>query len=200
MAVPCPRCGRSYDVTLFEFGRTIWCTCGSRVGMEPRVRELGAGEETRFIADAMLGRLARWLRLLGFDCAYENEIADRRLVECGVDEKRVILTRDRALAEDWRVSGIHVVGGESTFEQIVEVVRRFDLARSVGLFRRCSECNELVRPVPATAVAGRVPERIAAEQEEFRECPRCGRVYWEGSHADRMRRTADRILAAAARD
>ena len=69
VAVPCPRCGREYDVALFGFGRTIWCTCGGRVGLGPRRRSLQVPTEGRFIADAMLGKLARWLRLLGFDCA-----------------------------------------------------------------------------------------------------------------------------------
>lgn len=196
MAVPCPRCGRGYDVTLFDLGRTIWCTCGSRVGIAPRVRALDCGRRTRFLADVMLGRTARWLRLLGFDCAYEKQIGDRDLVARAIEEQRIVLTRDRGLAEDWRVSGIYVVRAERTFDQLVEVLRHFQLADSVRLFSRCSECNAPVEPVETDDVRARVPARIVARHDELRRCRECDRVYWEGSHTRRMRRSADRVLAA----
>jgi uncharacterized protein with PIN domain len=195
VGVPCPQCGRQYDATLFEFGRTLWCACGRRVGLEPRVRRLGSGADTRFFADAMLGRLARWLRILGFDCAYESAIADEELVRRAASEERVILSRDRALPEEWRISGIRLLDSEELAEQIREVVRAFDLGGAVRLFSRCNECNEPLRAAPKAAVAGRVPARILATQETFRECPACRRVYWEGSHAERMRRVVDAVLA-----
>lgn len=195
MSVPCSRCGREYDVTLFEFGRTLWCTCGSRVGIEARVRKSRAAGEMRFIADAMLGRLAHWLRLLGFDCAYENEITDEELVRRGVEQDRTILTRDRALPEEWWVPGICVVRAEKTFDQLREVVRRFDLASSVRLFTRCSECNWDLAVAAQADLGGRAPAGILASHERFWECSGCGRVYWEGSHTKRMKRVVERILA-----
>jgi uncharacterized protein with PIN domain len=197
MSVPCPRCGREYDVTLFEFGRTIWCSCGSRVGAELRVRRSQCAGETRFIADAMLGRLAHWLRLLGFDCAYERHVSDEDLVRRGVEQDRVILTRDRALPEEWRVSDICVVRAEETFDQLGEVLRRFDLSGSVRLFTRCSECNRGLVAAQGSAVTGRVPAGILASHREFLECPGCGRVYWQGSHTDRMKRVVERLLMDA---
>ena len=195
MAIPCPRCGRSYDVTLFEFGRTIWCTCGSRVGAETRVRRVDPTEEVRFVADAMLGKLARWLRLLGFDCLYAGDIADADLVRRAVEAGRVILTRDRALPEEWRVADIHVLRAETTFEQLSEVISRFELADSVRLFSRCSECNRELQPAPVADVADRVPERVLAGCESFWECPECDRVYWEGSHTLRIKRVVEQVLA-----
>lgn len=199
MAVPCPGCGREYDVSLFSFGRTLWCACGSRVGDEPRVRNLAPGGAPRFLADAMLGRLARWLRFLGFDCAYEADIDDAELVRRGVEEQRIILTRDRALPEAWRVAGIHLLEAETPFEQLAEVVRAFSLAGRVRLFRRCGECNTQLRPLAAADARERVPARVRERHDRFRECPGCGRVYWEGTHAQRMRRVADRVLEDAAR-
>lgn len=196
MAVPCPSCGREYDVTLFEFGRTIWCTCGGRVGVEPRVRRSPRDSETRFIADAMLGRLAHWLRLLGFDCRYEQHVADEDLVRWGVEQERIILTRDRALPEEWRVSDICVLCEEKTFDQLGEVLRRFDLSRSVRLFTRCSECNLELLAAQGADVTGRVPAGILVSHRDFRECPGCDRVYWEGSHTDRVKRVVERLLAA----
>ncbi len=191
--MPCPGCGRDYDVTLFEFGRTLWCTCGSRVGMEPRERHL-AGPGPCFIADAMLGRLARWLRLLGFDCAWERDIPDEALVRRAVLEGRVVLSRDRALAEEWRVSDLHLVGSEKVREQLVEVLERFGLAPHVALLSRCSECN--VRLVPAAPEdVLRVPPRVLERHAVFSTCPACRRVYWEGTHSERIRRFVAELLA-----
>jgi uncharacterized protein with PIN domain len=196
MSVPCARCGREYDVTLFEFGRTLWCTCGNRVSAEARVRHVGDGAETRFIADAMLGKLAHWLRLLGFDCTYESEISDEELVRRGIEQGRIVLTRDRALPDEWRASGICVVRAERTLEQLGELVRRFDLARAVRLFTRCSECNERLSEASAADLTGRAPASILATHERLRECPGCGRVYWRGSHTRRIQGVVDRLLAA----
>jgi len=121
VSVPCPRCGRDYDVALFQFGRTIDCTCGSRVGLEPRVRRLPSGGEIRFIADAMLGRLARWLRTLGCDTAFDDEISDAELARRGIEEERAILTRDRRFREQWRVPSVLVLESQAPLEQLVEV-------------------------------------------------------------------------------
>lgn len=194
MSVPCARCGREYDVTLFEFGRTIWCTCGNRVGAEPRVRKVDT--TARFIADAMLGKLAHWLRLLGFDCTYEREIADAELVRRGIEQDRVVLTRDHALPDEWRAPGICVVRAERTFEQLDEVVRRFDLARALRPFTRCSACNERLCEADAADLTGRAPAGILATHDRLLECPGCKRVYWKGSHTRRIQGVVDRLLAA----
>jgi uncharacterized protein with PIN domain len=194
VAIPCPRCGREYDVTLFEFGRTLWCTCGSRVGIAPRVSTQGATAEKRFIADAMLGQLARWLRILGFDCAYDSSIDDQELVRRAVAEDRIILSRDRSLPEDWWVAGIHLIGSEELREQLREIVRSFDLAGSVRLFSRCSECNHPLREARKADLSERVPPHALSAHDSFLECPSCQRVYWEGSHTERIRRVVDEVL------
>ena len=197
MGVPCPGCGREYDVALFSFGRTIHCTCGARVGVAPRVRSHAAPGEERFIADAMLGRLARWLRILGFDTAYEPHIADAVLVRRALTEERVALTRDRALPQEWRVPRLYLVRAETTHAQLREVVSNFGLARGVRLFTRCSHCNVPLVAASREEVDGRVPPRVAATQCRFHRCPGCERVYWRGSHAERMQRVVDRILSLA---
>jgi hypothetical protein len=197
MAVCCQRCGREYDVTLFGFGRTIWCTCGNRVGIEPRVRHLAHFTEKRFAADAMLGRLARWLRLLGFDCAYDAEIADEEIVRLARSERRTLLTRDRRLPEEWWIREIYLVREEDIRRQLVEVIERFDLASSVRVLTRCSECNRVLNRVTRAHVSGRVPPRALELHDVFSECPACGRVYWEGSHASRIRALAERLVPVA---
>jgi len=196
VAVPCPGCGREYDVTLFSFGRTLWCTCGRRVGLEPRVRAGGPPTQKRFLADAMLGKLARWLRLLGFDCEHDPTISDADLVRRGILEERIILSRDRSLPEEWWVSGIHQVEAEAVRDQLLEVVRHFDLGGEVRLFSRCAECNRPLSPVERDHVRDRVPTSILASRDAFEECTGCGRIYWEGSHTDRFRRFVDRLLAS----
>ena len=194
--MPCPRCGREYDVTLFGFGRTLWCTCGSRVGLEPRERPLAAGGRS-FVADAMLGRLARWLRLLGFDCAWEADVADDVLVERAVREGRVLLTRDRALPQEWRVSAIQQIDSQKVREQLVEVLRRFGLAGEIRLLSRCSRCNGLLGPASPAEVRERVPERVLERHAEFSACPSCGRVYWKGTHTERIAGFVEELLARA---
>ncbi len=194
MAVPCRNCGREYDVALFEFGRTIWCTCGSRVALEPRVRSLEPSAEKRFVADAMLGRLARWLRLLGFNCTHDARISDEELVRQGVLEKRIILSRDRRLPEEWGVRDIYLVREEKVRGQLAELLGRFDLAASIRLLSRCSGCNRLLEPARRSEISERVPPRILETHASFSQCPGCGRVYWEGSHTERIRRFVE-VLA-----
>lgn len=197
MTVACRRCGRDYDDALFELGRTLWCTCGDRVGIETPLRHLEDAEEQRFVADAMLGRLARWLRLLGIDCAFDAEIEDRELVRQGVTERRIILTRDRRLPQEWRVEAIHVVDAETLQAQLAEVLARFELAAALRPLTRCSRCNQLLVAASRSEIADRVPPRILRDHERFLRCPECGRAFWEGSHTERIRQTVDRLLGGS---
>ena len=195
MAVSCQHCGREYDVALFQFGRTISCTCGSRVGIEPRVRHLDP-EERRFAADAMLGRLARWLRLFGFDCTYDSEITDEEIVRQCLADGRTLLTRDRRLPHEWWIGGVFVLREEEVARQLVEVIQGFDLASSIRVLTRCSECNRTLDRATRSDVSGRVPARVQELHTVFSECRGCGRVYWEGTHAARIRALAESVVAA----
>jgi uncharacterized protein with PIN domain len=156
------------------------------VGIEARVRELG-GAEPRFSADAMLGRLARWLRIIGFDTAWEADIPDAELVRQAFTQKRVILTRDRALPSEWRVSGVYLVEAIEPLEQLREVARHFALAGGLHPFTRCSRCNALLEFASKAIAQGSVPPRVWATQTQFQRCPSCERFYWSGTHTDRMR-------------
>jgi uncharacterized protein with PIN domain len=193
VAVPCSRCGRQYDVALFQFGRTIQCCCGARVAQEPRVRSIARGGPPRFFADTMLGRLARWLRMLGLDTAYEQEIADGTLVRRAIEERRVILTRDRRLPQEWHVDDVLLVRSERTLEQLREVVDAFSLQENLSLFSRCGICNEILVPADRREIAERAPETVRAGGCEVRTCRSCGRLYWQGSHTDRMRRVIEAV-------
>ena len=194
MAIPCPRCGRQYDVTLFQFGRTIHCTCGERVGrtIEYRLEDV---EPPRFICDVMLGRLARWLRVLDYDTAYESDIEDADLVRRALDEGRSILTRDQRLPEEWQIGKACVVlEAEEPMAQLTEVVQSIGLKQPRRLFRRCLECNVPLEVASTEEVSERVPERVLTSHDSFRCCPACQRVYWEGDHTRRMRRQLESVF------
>lgn len=192
MSVVCPGCGREYDVTLFSHGRTIHCTCGARVAAAGH-RRVVAGE--RFLADAMLGSLARWMRLAGLDAAYEADVDDEDVVRRSLAEHRVILTRDRRLPQEWTAPPVHVVRAEETLAQLVEVVGRFDLAEGMRPLSRCSVCNGVLVAASPGAVRDGVPPGVRAEVADFRICPSCRRIYWRGSHTERIEATLERVRA-----
>ena len=194
-AVRCPGCSREYDASLFAFGRTLHCTCGARVGSAPRAPAPDPGGDPRFFADAMLGRLARWLRILGYDTRYEAHVEDAVLVRKSIEEERVILTRDRTLPEEYRVAALVLVEAERPEEQLRELVRRFRLDTEGRLFTRCSRCNAELESVSREQIAEGVPPRVLREHDRFKRCPGCGRIYWEGSHANRIRDAIRRTLA-----
>ncbi len=194
MAVPCPGCGRDYDIALFQFGRTIWCTCGSRVAVAPRVRALSRGADTRFIVDRMLGRLARWLRFIGCDAEYDAAIGEGALVRRAIEEDRVLLTRDRSIGAKWSVPRLLIVESEALAEQLRQVVRAFGLDWTARLFTRCSRCNVELEEAPRETVEARLPVRVSQGQSRFVRCPRCERIYWGGSHLARMRRILEGAL------
>lgn len=143
--------------------------------------------EPRFILDTHLGKLAGYLRLLGFDTLYRNNYDDATLARISADERRILLTQDRGLLKRSAVTHGYYVRAASPVEQVREVVRRFDLAGLIQPFSRCLRCNGRLRPVPKAAVLERLPPRTRQEYEEFWLCERCDRVYWQGSHYDRLR-------------
>jgi len=151
----------------------------------------------RFFCDAMLGRLARWLRALGFDTAYESGIADADLRARARAEDRVVLTRDHLLAEAARRERVTVVSGDDPRAQLVEVMQTLGLSLPERLFTRCTVCNtplEELAPEEARAV---VPPRVSADHRSFTRCPSCGRVYWEGGHVRRMRSRLADVLSGS---
>jgi len=141
----------------------------------------------RIFCDAMLGRLARWLRALGVDAAYEPHIADDELVAIARAEGRLVLTRDRRLAEEQSAEDVLVLVADEPVVQLREVFARLGLAVPERLFTRCTVCNVEVEALSAEEAASRVPANVLARHAEFTRCPACGRVYWEGGHARRMR-------------
>jgi uncharacterized protein with PIN domain len=149
--------------------------------------------EPKFVLDVHLGRLARYLRMLGFDAMYSSSATDPELAQVASSEKRILLTRDRGLLKHAAVTRGYWLRETDSRRQIAEIVRRFDLAKSVRPLTRCMECNTPLHAVSADEAAGRVPPGIMEWCRDFRECPACGRVYWFGSHTRRMQRWIDEL-------
>lgn len=139
----------------------------------------------KFIADAMLGRLAKRMRLLGFDVLYDPGSNDNEIIRLSLGQDRVILTRDRGLASRPLAANQLFINSERVQEQLDEVFSAFDAeARPLT---RCSECNQLITPVVKQDVLDLVPQHVYDKTEVFLQCPKCGRVYWEGTHVKRMK-------------
>lgn len=152
--------------------------------------------QTRFVLDVHLGRLARYLRLLGFDTLYRNDYDDRAIIRLSVDEQRIILTRDKGLLKHGEVTRGYWLRNTAPLEQLREIVDAFDLRRDVRPFTRCVQCNGELENVDKQQALDRVPPRVAEIFDEFARCRGCGRMYWPGSHYDRMREIVSRSIAA----
>lgn len=152
---------------------------GDFLGMNPN--------EVRFAADAMLQLLAKWLRLLGYDCLAGSGIFGRALVEQAVAERRWVLTRNRRYAAELPLlllerADIFCVASESLPAQLREVVDRFSLEPTAFLFTRCLVCNEPLTSLTKPRLPANIPQAVRTREERFWICGHCGRVYWQGSH------------------
>jgi len=143
--------------------------------------------EPRFVLDTHLGKLAAYLRMVGFDTLYRNCCTDEQLAAVSRDERRILLTRDVGLLKRSAVTHGYFVRETDSRRQLAEIVRRFDLARLMLPFSRCMRCNGALRSAAKEEVRDRIPPGAAELHEEFRQCGECGRVYWQGGHYRRMR-------------
>ncbi len=145
----------------------------------------------KFLADHMLGTLARWLRFLGFDCSYPEALSDREMKAIAKTEARILLTRDKELARAKDITALYI---ESTDleEQLIQVVLEFDLKTDLAL-SRCSLCNSILEGIEKGEVEGKVPENVFSLRNEFWECKKCGKFYWKGTHYEGILKTLGRL-------
>jgi uncharacterized protein with PIN domain len=153
--------------------------------------------EVRFVADAHLGRLARYLRLLGFDTLFENDPGDAALAGISAEQGRILLTRDRALLERRQVTHGLWIPPTRAREQLAYLVERLDLVRLFRPFSRCTMCNGSLRAAGKAELVGQVPPRVLAVFDRFWRCRGCGRTYWEGSHYARLDALVGQVQRAA---
>ena len=163
---------------------------GDRISVYPVFRSLDlspltrlqhrSGAEMRFVLDTHLGKLAAYLRMLGFDSAYRNDCRDEELAHISADQQRTLLSRDRGLLKRSLVTRGYLVREPQPRAQLLEVLRRFNLSGSVAPFRRCLACNTLLQAVPKDLIGHRLPPETRKHYDEFHVCPGCNRLYWTG--------------------
>ncbi len=153
-----------------------------------------SSEPLKFIADAMLGRLARWLRILGYDVSYESSISDDDLIARAIHERRIILTMDRKLTERESARNSLLIKSPSYKEQIKQVITHYNIDYKTDIFTRCLLCNAFLDHVEKEKIQDRVPPYVFSTQDEFDICPQCGRIYWSGTHRVKMLKILDEIL------
>ena len=151
----------------------------------------------RFVLDVHLGKLARYLRLLGFDSLYENDFDDPTIVAISVRERRIILTRDKGILKNGAVTHGYWLRATQPREQLREVMRMFDLQRRIEPFSRCLVCNGELLGVDTEAVLERLPAKVRECYDVFVRCGNCDRIYWAGSHYERMRELVEELIGTA---
>jgi uncharacterized protein with PIN domain len=150
----------------------------------------------RFVADRMLGKLAKWLRVFGYDVIYLRQGVDEE-IETRLKEGRIFLTRNRRAGPWQQLGEVFVIHANEPKKQLREVVQGLRLAMiDAELFSRCLSCNCLLDTVSREEVRAEVPDYIYQTQSRFHRCCDCGKVYWPGSHSEKMRQQLEDILAS----
>lgn len=169
-----------------------------RISVYPRFKTIDISSLTRvrpqppqnvaFVVDNHLGRLAAYLRMLGFDTLYQNDYQDGELTRLANQQERILLTRDRGLLKRKAIAHGYWVREKDPRRQLVEVMRRFDLFNKLAPFTRCLRCNGRLQPIPKQAILDRLQPKTIRYYHQFAICKACDQIYWQGSHWERMQR------------
>ena len=148
----------------------------------------------KFIADGMLGKLTRWLRMLGHNIKYSNKLDDAQLIAIAKKERRILLTRDLELYQQAVAKGVNAfyLEGKTETERLAQLSQRFKIKLDIDMkTSRCPKCNTHVKPTTKEKVADKVEKSTFSNYNEFWECPKCAQIYWQGAHWTRIRSTLD---------
>jgi len=149
-------------------------------------------KDLKFIVDGMLGKLARWLRMLGHNVKYSSALSDEQLLKIAKNEHRTLLTRDLELYQQAVARGVQAlyVEGEDEAEKLAKLAKRYGFPLEINLENsRCPKCNARIKPISKEFVKGKVPETTYKYYNEFWECQKCGQIYWQGAHWKRINET-----------
>jgi len=146
---------------------------------------MGEPNNICFAAETTLGKLAKWLRILGFDTDYQSGVAPKRFIDAA-GEERVLLTRTKLVRDQNKDRKLVFITANDPFEQVKEVIQALGIVSAdIRPFSRCARCNILTRQVERDSVQGRVPDYVWETHADFKSCSGCGRIYWAGSHIKR---------------
>lgn len=148
----------------------------------------------KFILDVHLGKLARYLRLLGFDTLYQNDYSDRLIVNLAKKERRIILTRDVGLLKNKTVSRGLWLRNTQPIKQTREVLKRLDLYSEIKPFTRCLECNGMIKKVSKKKIQHFLPAKTSLYYQQFFRCKSCQKLYWHGSHYKKLNKVLSGLL------
>jgi len=190
LGVPHPEIGR-IQVNGGEAAQETITQDGDQVAVHPI--ENGCTDEPRFLLDCHLGRLTAHLRMLGFDCLYENDYDDAKMAGIADQDKRILLTRDRRLLMRKVILHGYCLRSLESFEQLREVIGRFELENRVQPFHRCLRCNHPLQPVDKQIILDRLEPLTQQYFDEFHICPNCQQIYWKGSHYEQMLKVVERV-------
>ncbi len=141
----------------------------------------------KFVLDVHLGTLSKYMRMLGFDVKYQNNYSDSRIIDLSLKDRRAILTRDLGILKQRRVTRGYWVRNTKPVKQIEEIVERFNLKNEIKEFSRCMECNSILKSIDMEKVVSRIPPKVKAYQKEYYFCKKCDKVYWKGTHYEKMK-------------
>lgn len=145
----------------------------------------------KFVADVMLGRLAKRMRLLGFDVAYHPDLDDNEIIRLSLAQGRIILTRDTALSGRPLASNHLLITKDAVQKQLNQIVGTLRITQLPGPLTRCSLCNQLLETMSRQEALDRVPPHVYESCASFLQCTRCRKIYWRGSHVQRMSMPGD---------
>jgi uncharacterized protein with PIN domain len=148
----------------------------------------------RFVVDVMLGRLAKWLRIMGYDTLYSNVYRDEELARIADIEGRYLLTRDRELLSKYKVRYAILVTSDDVFDQLQELKEKLDVSMGESVLSRCVSCNCKIKEVSKDEVADEVPEYVHDTAPGFYRCCGCSKVYWSGTHVIEMKNRLKQIF------
>jgi uncharacterized protein len=155
--------------------------------------ENGCLVQPRFLLDCHLGRLTAHLRMLGFDCLYQNDYDDSEMAEVVHREERILLTRDRRLLMRKIILHGYCLRSLNSLEQVKEVIHRFELINKIQPFHRCLRCNHPLESVDKDMILNRLEPLTRQYFHKFHICTDCGQIYWKGSHYERMQSLIEQI-------
>lgn len=149
--------------------------------------------EKKFIVDFMLGRLCRWLRLIGEDAQYFKGNDKGGIIYNSLKDRRIILTRDRSLSRK-RALRICLIDSDDFRKQLKQVINEFNISINEDkIFTRCTECNDILKPFQKKMAEDRVPEYVFETQDKFSVCENCQKIYWKGTHKELIKKVLDKI-------